>query len=333
MGITIKQIAELCGVSPGTVDRALNNRTGISEKTKQRILEVARAHRYVPDHRARSLARGRTMTIGVVLFDLYNRSFAQLTNAIERRARELGYVVHLTLTGKNRDLEKTCIRQLVERKVDGIILFPVNKGPDFEAELASLDTPVVTVCNYLSDRWPYVGIDDRKAMNDAACYMIGRGYRRFIYICPPLAFRGQANIFTQEQRWNGFADALRDSDCASVAQPVVIRDKHYVDALRRIDLREAGPGRTAIVCSCDAYALEVMNFLKTEGIRVPEDVGVMGFDNIDTLQYVTPRLTTVHYDMEEFGERAVDCLAAWIEGEAAPDVPLSGYRIVEGETI
>lgn len=329
MGITIKEIAELCGVSIGTVDRALNGRPGISEKTKQKILQVAREHRYLPDHTARSLARGRTMTIGVVLFDLYNRSFAQLTNAIESRARELGYVVHLTLTGKDREVEKTCIRQLVQRKADGVILFPVNQGPEFESELASFDTPIVTICNYLSDRWPYIGIDDRKAMKDAADYVWQKGYRRYVYICPPLAYRGASNIFTQERRWMGFLEALHERK--NRLRPILIQEKNYLDALERVNL--SGPGKTAVVCSCDAYALEVMHHLKSKGIRVPEDVGVMGFDNIDTLKYVFPRLTTVHYDMEEFGIRAVDCLATWLETGAPPSVPLSGYRIIEGETI
>lgn len=113
-------------------------------------MDIARRHRYQPDLNARGLASGRTMTIGVVLFDLYNRSFAQLANAIESRARERGCVMHLTLTGQDRELELGCIRQLVQRKVDGIILFSVNEGAEFEEELSSLGTPVVTVCNYIS---------------------------------------------------------------------------------------------------------------------------------------------------------------------------------------
>ncbi|GAB2670240.1 LacI family DNA-binding transcriptional regulator [Paenibacillus thermoaerophilus] len=337
MGITIKQIAELCGVSIGTVDRALNDRPGISEKTKRRILEVAREHQYRPDLTARSLARGRTMTIGVVLFDLYNRSFAQLANAIERRSRERGYIVHLTLTGKDPEMEKNCLRQLVQRKADGIILCSVNEGARFEEELRGLLTPIVTVCNRISDRWPYVGIDDRGAMKEAVGQLLRKGYRRFVYVCPPLADRGRVNIHTQEQRWIGFREALEDgADAVSGGQgkfeTAVIAQRDYLDALRRLDLA-AGTGKTAIVCSCDAYALEVMHDCRSRGLRVPEDVGIMGFDNIDMLKYVSPRLSTVHYDMEEFGTRAADSLIAWIERGEAPSVPSLAYRWIEGESV
>ncbi|WP_199619969.1 LacI family DNA-binding transcriptional regulator [Paenibacillus alkalitolerans] len=132
MGVTLKDIANICGVSPGTVDRALNNRPGISTKTKKKILKVAVELNYQPDHRARSLARGKTMTIGVILFDLHNRSFAQMANAIEAKSRELGYFVDLALSDKDPDKEKKLIGRMINRKVDGLILFSVNFGESFD---------------------------------------------------------------------------------------------------------------------------------------------------------------------------------------------------------
>ena len=106
MGVTIKDIASICGVSTGTVDRALNNRSGNNVKTKMKIMQIAEELNYRPHHTARSLAKGKTMTIGVVLFDLYNRSFAQMLNAIEFKAMELGYFVDIVLTDKDPKKEK-----------------------------------------------------------------------------------------------------------------------------------------------------------------------------------------------------------------------------------
>ncbi|MEJ9319135.1 LacI family DNA-binding transcriptional regulator, partial [Halalkalibacterium halodurans] len=157
MKVTIKDIATICGVSAGTVDRALNNRTGISEKTREKILKTAKELNYRPDYTARSLVMGKTMTIGVVLFDLYNRSFAQLLNAIELKARELGYFIYITLSDKNPENELNCIEHLVNRKVDGIILFTVNKGEQFEANLSKWGIPIITIFNYVSEKWEYIG--------------------------------------------------------------------------------------------------------------------------------------------------------------------------------
>ncbi len=329
MSVTIKDIANICGVSPGTVDRALNNRPGINIKTKMKILEVAKELNYTPDHTARSLAKGRTMTIGVVLFDLHNRSFSQLMNAIEYKSRELGYFVDLVLTDKDPEKEKKCIERLVNRKVDGIILFTVNFGEEFNRFLKNLKIPIVTICNRVSDDWLYIGIDDRKAMKDAATYIVNKGYKKIVYICPPLAHRGKKNIYTQEERVLGCIEALQEHQVEK--GPVIILEKDYIGALDAIDF--AGNEKTAILCACDYYALEVMNYLKARGLKIPDDVGLMGFDHIDVLKYITPKLTTVQYAVEDMGVKAVECLITQIEKGDSHHVPLLDYKIIEGESV
>ena len=329
MRVTIKDLSEICGVSPGTVDRALNNRPGINPKTKAKILEIARKLNYRPDHRAQSLAKGRTMTLGVILFDLRNRSFAQMMNGIERKARQLGYFVDLALSGKDPETEIRLIDRLVQRNVDGLILFTVNKGEQFEQYLENLGLPVVAICNRLSDRWSYVGIDDRQAMKDAVFHAIAKGYERIVYICPPLAKRQTVNIYTQEERLQGLLAACREAKLRH--EPVIVTEKNYLESLQRLDL--VGGPRTAIVCSTDYYALEVMKMLQHHRIDIPGDVGLMGFDNIDVLKYVTPTLTTVEYAVEEIGERAVECLVSELETGRRQAVPLLKYRVISGNSL
>jgi LacI family transcriptional regulator len=332
MGITIKEIAALCGVSVGTVDRALNNRPGISPKTKAKILEVARQYNYKPDFLAQSLAKGRTMTIGLVLFDLYNRSFAQLAGAVEASAREQGYSVDLVLTDKDLAIERDVLRRLHDRKTDGIILFPINEGAEFEQYLHDLGTPLVTVCNRLSDAWDYVGINDRQAMKEAARHVLERGYRQLIYICPPLSYRGVTNIYTQEERYQGFLEAV-DAYLPELGV-TVIEDKQYLRALDALPLTDQ---KTAIMCSCDAYALEVLHYLQRERqLRVPDDVGLIGFDHIDMLKYVQPQLTTVEYNVEQMGREAVRLLLERIEaGTAAAErrETIVDYAIISGSSL
>jgi LacI family transcriptional regulator len=329
MKVTIKEIASICRVSAGTVDRALNNRPGISERTKKKILKVAKELNYQPDFTARSLVMGKTMTLGIVLFDLYNRSFAQLMNSIEAKAREQGYFVYITLTDKNPENEKKCIEYLVSRKVDGIILFTVNEGEEFNHYLQKFHTPIITIFNYISKDWEYIGIQERQAMKDAVSYMVGKNYDHFIYISPPLAYQGISNIYTQEERVKGFQEGLSENNIKK--EPIIIKDRRYIESLAQISIDTKV--KTAVVCSCDLYALEVINYLKSKGLIIPEDVGVMGFDDIDMLKYITPRLTTVQYPIEKIGEKAVTSIIHKIEQGSYIPTPLLDYEIIKGDSI
>ncbi len=329
MRVTIKDIAKHCGVSSGTVDRALNNRPGIKEKTKQKVLKAAKELKYRPDFTARSLVKGRTMTLGIVLFDLYNRSFAQLLNAVELRARQYGYFLYIALTDKDMENEKQCIEYLANHKVDGIILFSVNKGKEFEEYLHSISIPIVTIFNFLSADWEYIGIPERAAMRDGVSHIMNKGYKQFIYISPPLKYEGLTNIYTQEERLQGFLEAL---SARNLTEAEIIRHNDYLADLETVDFRKQA--KTAIICSCDLYALEVMRFLKNKGYQIPEDVGVMGFDNIDVLKYISPSLTTIEYPVEDIGYKAVESIVHKIENGSyiGKETSELSYRFIAGES-
>jgi len=331
MRITVKDIAKYCGVSAGTVDRALNNRPGIKDITKKRILEAAKELNYRPNLTARSLVKGQSMTIGIVLFDLYNRSIAQLLNAVELKAKEYGYYLYITLTNKDSASEKECIEYLTNHKVDGIILFTVNHGKEFEEYLHSLSIPIVTIFNYISESFDHFGIDEREAMKMGVQHVINKDYSRFIYVCPPLRKLGKSNIYTQEERLYGFLEGLASNKIST--EPVIIKEHDYITALNRVNIKLE---KTAIICSCDYYALEVMNYLKRHGLKIPKDVGLMGFDSIDVLKYIEPKLTTIYYPVEKIGMCAVESLIAKINiGSIEPPTEKRtlDYELVEGESI
>jgi len=329
MPVTIMDIAQACGVSAGTVDRALNNRPGIKPETKRRILEVARQMNYRPDYLARSLARGRTMTLGVIMYDLNNRSLSQIINAIHNKAREYDYFIDFVMSDQDPHKEKDHIEYLVNRKVDGIILFPCNYGQDYDDYLATLNTPIVTIINRISDRWPYIGIDDTTAMKQAVELIRQRGYEHIIYICPNLSSRGRSNTYVWEKRLDGVLEGVRQF--REEDRLTIVKEEQYIQALEEMDLTSLG--KTAILCSCDFHALEIMIYLREKGISVPKDIGLMGFDNIDTLRYVTPSLTTIDYAVKEIGTRAVEALLAQIEGNPSSYVPLLDYKIIQGDSL
>lgn len=329
MTVSIKEIARICGVSIGTVDRALNNRSGINPKTKGKILQVAKEKNYRPDYRAQSLVKGKTKTIGVVLFDLKNRSFALLVDAIESELRKFGYSLHLTLTDKDKKKELENINYLIDRKVDGIILFSVNEEKEFKEGLINSDVPIVTIFNHVSDQWHHIGVKEREAMHDAVKHTIKEGYKRFVFICPPLSLLGKANIYTQHERLKGFEDGLKEYNMLD--KQIVIQEKDYIKKITEINF--AGKEKTAVLCTCDAHAVEVMRFFKEQKVKIPDEVGIMGFDNIDMLRYIEPKLTTIEYPIKEIGISAVDSLISKLEEGTFPSVPLLDYKVILGESI
>jgi len=326
---TIKDIARLCGISEGTVDRAINNRPGINEKTRQRVLEVARLLNYRPNRIAQSLATGRTMTIGIICFDLYNNFFSQLIDIIEANAKRHEYFVNLILTHRDLNKEIEGIQYLIERNVDGIIMFPVGKGERYVEYLKSIKKPIVTLYNKISDGFAHIGVDDHNAMSDAVKFIKSKGYERIYFITPAITKQEESglNVYTLKRRLNGYIDGIKKYGLNH--EPLVVEGKDFDEAFRDLDLNH----KTAMLCICDTYALETMKYFRDRNLRVPEDIGIMGYDNIDVLKYVQPQLSTIEYHVDIMGDLAFSTLFDLINGKQVPQEQLLDYHIIEGETI
>lgn len=330
MKVTIKHIAQICKVSEGTVDRALNNRVGIKQKTKTRILKVAKELNYLPNHLARGLAKGQTFTIGIVLFDVENQYFAQLMTAMEVRARELGYIVFPIFTHHEIKNEIIALQQFKIRQVDGIIIFSVQMGNEFDEQLEAMQVPVIAIGNRISNAYTYVGIDEKESMKDAVKHVLDKGYEQIIYVCPPLVNKGKVNLYTLEERLAGCMETLQEN---GKPEPIVITDKNYTKIINDIDWNS--PIRRAVVCPADLYALEVLRSFEKNNIRVPEQAGIMGFDNIDMLKYINPRLCTVQYPAKNIAITAVNQLIEEINGNQNRHMNalLIKHQVVEGESL
>jgi LacI family transcriptional regulator len=325
---TLKQIAEICGVSLGTVTRALKDRPGIKSQTKEKILRVSDELGYRPDLVARSLRMGRTMTIGIIVYDLDNRFFSQLVNALEKAAKESGYFFYLTLSNHNLDEERRCFERLAAMNVDGILVVPTNKGSEFVRFVKSLRVPVVAIGNRLSASIPFVGIEDRQAIRDAIGALAGRGYERVIFVSPPLAYGDKENIYEVEERYQGYREGIEERGL----EGVVLKDKAFGEGL--IKACKGSALRTAVLCTSDIYALEALRFLRSAGLRVPEDLGLMGFDDIDILKYILPGLTTISFPTAKVAELAFALLKHRMPGaEGDFEAPLIGTSIVFRDTL
>ncbi|MCP4397481.1 MAG: LacI family transcriptional regulator [bacterium] len=327
--ITTKEIAKICSVSVATVNRALHDRPDINPKTKEMILNIAAEHGYRPHLMARSLAKGKSMLIGVAIFDIRNPFFPQLIDTIQTELKKLGLFMHLGITNNSIHEEIECLDMMAGMKVDGIIVLPLNQGPDFEDFLEKLHVPVVTMCNRVSEHYTFIGAREKDAVKDAAKFLLKRNYERLIYVSPPLRYTGKRNIYTINERLAGFQEAISQS----VVRPdtCVVREKNYLERIEQ--LLSTGRSRTAFLCSSDTYALNVLTFLREKGYKIPEEIGIMGFDNIDFLKYITPPLATVSYPIERIGEEAVKSLARLLQGEQPPQEILFDTEIISGNSI
>lgn len=199
MSITTKDLAKACGVSRTTVTRALSGTGRISEETKNRILNMAKELDYQPDLLARSLVKGRSMTIGVVLCDLKNMFFPSIIDAMERVARDNGYLLNITLHDNSKILEENIITQLAGHKIDGLLLDPASREKAHYDYLKKLPFPVVIIGGDRLEDLSFVGNNEFEAADSAARFIAAKGYHSLHFVFP--GFEGkEADFLRRPQR-------------------------------------------------------------------------------------------------------------------------------------
>ncbi len=160
----------------------------------------------------------------------------------------------------------------------------------------------MTIANRVSPSLPFVGLRDRAVLREAVGAVIEKGYRRLFFVGPFDVFAERINLYEIEERYAGFQEAIQGS---RGVEGMLLSGSDYVPQLRGVDLAER---RTAVICASDIFALEILSDLRARGVAVPKDVGLMGFDSIDALRYVSPSLSTVEYPIQRMAEIAFSLL-------------------------
>ena len=278
--ITTSQIAKICNVSQGTVDRALNNRPDIKAETKQKILDVARQYGY--REYVSTSADEIVGQIGVVVFNLNNEYFSDLITETEYALREEGLGTIVMMSHYDKQYEIECLRNLYNMGVKGIILCSVNSGAEFENYLNLFDIPIVAVGNRVKSL-PYVGIDDFAAMKEMTQKVLKDNPENIIYFSPSLNY---PDASAQRLRYEGFLSAVGKTKYSVVTDIA--------------DIKETYDEKTTIICSNDYYALKV--YFKSSNVKV------VGFDNIKALGKYKMSIDSVGYSMSEIANAAVDII-------------------------
>lgn len=300
---TVKDIAAAVGVSVATVSNVLNGRPNVGRATRQQVLRVAKQLAYRPNRAAQAMRTGRTRAIGLVLPDLTNPFFPELAQAVENTARSRGLLVCLVDSQSRPEGEADGFALLMQHAVDGIIWCPL--GPRLPAQLKNLARPVVLIDR---PRPGYAVVHSNYLMGGRllAQYALRMGHTRVGLLSGP------QHIESARQRRDGFVTAFPRS--INIVWEVCVGFDGVLTAEARAALEHRRKA-TLIVAGNDLIAISAIRRLAEEGVSVPEEVSVTGFDNIRWTDLVTPRLTTIAQPVSAIGAKAVELMQERMSGE------------------
>lgn len=304
MNVTIKDIAKVAGVSYATVSRALSGSPEIGEETRERVLKLCREMGYTTNYVARSMVMKRTKLIGLVVANIDNPFMSELAYHIELRAREQGYNLMLCNSSHDLALEKEVFELLVGRQVDGIILVPAGTESYENLKPFINRVPTVFMSENLRDLpESYVSVDNYRGTRIGTEYLHSLGHRSILYLG-----RRKGSV-THQLRAEGYIDACRELS----VEPVFCNSSYFFSSI------EAGYQlakhafaknftQTAVFAASDSLALGVIEAAEEASLRIPEDLSLMGFDNILYSSLPKINLTTIEQPKKTMASTAVDIL-------------------------
>jgi LacI family transcriptional regulator len=308
----LSDVAELARVSTATVSRALTCPGKVKPATAARIRQAVQALGYVAHGAARALASKRTHTIGAVIPTLDNAIFANTAHALQKTLDDAGYTLLIASHEFDAEVEARVTQALVERGVDGLVLLGATHHPSVLRMLDTQQIPyVLTWALDAAGRHPCVGFDNRAAAIRIASHLLELGHRDFAMISGVTLGNERAS-----ERLEGVRQALSARGISLAPGRVV--EKPYTLSAGREGLREVlrgAPRPTAVICGNDVLAIGALAECHAQGIAVPREISVTGFDDLEMASVVTPALTTVHFPTAELGSYAGQHLLARLAGK------------------
>ncbi len=309
--VTLRKVAERAGVSINTASRAINNKTDINEETKKRVLKVAQELGYVRNATAVALRTKKTGTLGVVIADNRNPFYAEVLNGMEEAAREKNYHIILTNTQRDYKKEEEAINLLLNKRVDGLLIAPVQDRDDDIKNLIEANIPLVIVGrDFENIEVDAVYNDEVKGGFLATEYLIKKGHKR-IALIDGFLYKSPA-----KGRLEGYKKALKEYGIPFDDALVSVGDIDVKDGYERTkQLFEKELDFTAIFAYNDMMAFGAMQAIKEKGLRIPEDIGLVGYDDIPFCSLMNPALTTIILKKQELGTESVKLLLSRINGK------------------
>jgi DNA-binding LacI/PurR family transcriptional regulator len=325
----IKDVAREAKVSTATVSHVINNTRFVSDEVRARVQDAIERCGYYPNAQARSLASGRSHTLGLVVSDIMNPFFPELVKSIEMAAFERGY--DLVLANTNYDAERTSnyVRRIIERKVAGVALMTSELDTALIDELARRDVCVVFLdLGSAGERMSNLVVNYGVGIKEAIKHLVALGHKQIAYISGPTRLRSAAK--RREAFRTCMAEMLPD------ARPVIYEGDFKIEGGRRAayEIIESGRRPTAVVAANDLTALGAMQEFRAAGLKIPHDISIIGFDDIAFASLTDPPLTTICLPRTELGRRAVEALMTTIEhpDRQGVEIQIPTYLVLRGST-
>lgn len=315
MGVTIKDIAKEANVSVTTVSRVLNNKPDVNYKTKQKVLQVIKKLNYNPNGIARGLVLQKTYTIGLIIPDICNPYFPEVARGVQDQAKKLGYSVILYNSDNNKQSEIEAIQLLKSKQVDGIILsLSVSNSEELD-QLEKNNFPVVQIDRKISgSNSPSVTIDNILSAYNATEYLLQLGHTRLAHIT------GNLGTKTGQDRLQGFQSALQayglDGNPIYIREGNYSKDSGYLEMKALLELKQRP---TAIFAANDLMALGAYEAIFDAGLKISEEIAIIGHDDIDVASLIRPGLTTMSQPTYNLGQIAAKMLIQKISNYGSED--------------
>jgi LacI family transcriptional regulator, repressor for deo operon, udp, cdd, tsx, nupC, and nupG len=313
----IQDVAKLADVSTATVSRALATPERVSPEARARVLEAIAKTGYVPNPAARTLRSQKTYMVLVVLPDLSNTFFSKILRGIEETLFEAGYGMIISDLDGSPEKEAHFAAFTAAGRVDGAILLNghlFGQSREGEGQPARIKIPLVAVCEAIPGAdIPQIEIDNRAAAYGMTQHLAFLGHRSIAYVSGP------ASNILERERFQGFKDGLETAGLP-FDPALVLPGDYTIEAGVRAgqDLVARSTRPTAVFCTSDEMAIGLMRTLFSAGLRVPEDISVAGFDDIEFAAVAEPPLTTIHQPRRELGQAAASALIELLQGRPSP---------------
>lgn len=292
---TIKEVAKFAEVSVSTVSRVINNSGYVGEKTRQKILEAMRTLNFEPSSIARGLVSGRTSTIGLLLPDVANPFFAEVARGTEEAAIKKGFTVILCNTDWSLEREKMYLNVLKGRAVEGVIIIG-NRSPERDLIQELAPVPCVFVDRKVVSHESYIWVDHERGAQLATEKLLSSGCTSIAHISGP------RKSTSARARLSGYLKAMKAAHLQSNVLPGDFRFAGGYEAAKELFAREEPPD--GIFAANDMMAIGVIQAANELGVKVPTDVSIIGYDDIDMAKCISPALTTIRQPAHEMGKAA-----------------------------
>lgn len=295
---TIIDVGHAAGVSDATVSRALNRPETVSEATRQKVQQAIVATGYVPNALAKAMVSGRSQTIGALIPTLDHAIFSKFLHTLESELSAQGFNLVVAVTNGNRDYEVSKAKKMLAMGVEGLIVSGLSHNDELTSEARRYGVPLVLTSYYQPDHaFPTIGYDNAKASALALDHLVAHGHCKIAVVHGPLI---------GNDRTRSRIAGLQEHPAAAGLN-LIETDLSYAGGAAAID--RLTPGETAVLCLSDVLAMGALFVCQSRGIAVPQDLSIMGFDDLDPSKFVTPSLTTLSLPIAQMGQHTAAAMA------------------------